>query len=91
MKEETIDRYGKLPPVLEFLMDLTCVRAAAHDLQITKIICSSEETVVQGDPDGDWTTLQLKLPWMRKLDGFVGPGGYRGMTILAEIIKGKIS
>jgi len=91
LKEETIDRYGKLPPSLEFLMDLTCVRSAAHELQITKIICSSQETVIQGDPDGGWTEFQLKLPWMRKLDGFVGPGGYKGITILAEMIKGKIS
>jgi transcription-repair coupling factor (superfamily II helicase) len=91
LKEETIDRYGKLPPSLEFLMDLTCVRSAAHELKITKIICSSQETVIQGDPDGGWTEFQLKLPWMRKLDGFVGPGGYKGITILAEMIKGKIS
>jgi len=91
LKEETIDRYGKLPPSLEFLMDLTCVRSAAHELQITKIICSSQETVIQGDPDGGWTEFQLKLPWMRKLDGFVGPGGYKGITTLAEMIKGKIS
>ncbi|HAJ93355.1 MAG TPA: transcription-repair coupling factor, partial [Synergistaceae bacterium] len=90
LKEETIDRYGKLPPSLEFLLDLTCVRSAAHELQITKIICSSQETVIQGDPDGGWTEFQLKLPWMRKLDGFVGPGGYKGITILAEMIKGKI-
>lgn len=91
LKEETIDRYGKLPPVLEFLMDLTCVRAAAHDFQITKIICSSEETVIQGHPDGEWISFQLKQPWMLKLDGFVGPGGYKGISVLAQIIKRKIS
>ena len=91
LKEETVDRYGKLPPSLEFLMDLTCVRSAAHELQITKIICSSGETVIQGDPDGGWAELQLKLPWIRKMDGFVGPGGYKGITELAEMIKGKIS
>jgi transcription-repair coupling factor (superfamily II helicase) len=71
-------------------MDLTCVRSAAHELQITKIICSSRETVIQGDPDGGWTDLHLKLPWIRKMDGFVGPGGYRGIIALAEMIKGKI-
>lgn len=91
LKEETIDRYGKLPPALEFLMDLTCVRTAAPDLQITKIICSSQETVIQGDLDGGWRFLNLKLPWMRKLDGFVGPGGYRGISILADMIKGKFN
>ena len=91
LKEETVDRYGKLPPALEFLMDLTCVRTAAPELQITKIICSSQETVIQGDPDGGWTSLDLKLPWMRKLDGFVGPGGYKGISILAEMIKIKFN
>ena len=90
LKEETIDRYGKLPPVLEFLMDLTCVRTAAPDIQITRIICSSDETVIQGHPDGKWKELELKLPWMRKLDGFVGPGGYIGIGILAEQIRRKI-
>ena len=91
LKEETVDRYGKLPPALEFLMDLTCVRTAAPELQITKIICSSQETVIQGNPDGGWTSLDLKLPWMRKLDGFVGPGGYKGISILAEMIKIKFN
>ena len=90
LKDETTDRYGKMPPVLDFLMDLTFVRSAAPGLQITKILCSSHETVIQGDPDGRWTTLDLRLPWMRRLDGFVGPGGYVGMCILAELIKGKI-
>ncbi len=89
LKEETIDRYGKLPPSLEFLMDLTCVRSAAHELQITKIICSSRETVIQGTLTR-LTDLHLKLPWIRKMDGFVGPGGYRGIIALAEMIKGKI-
>ncbi len=90
LKDETTDRYGKMPPVIDFLMDLTFVRSAAPGLQITKILCSSHETVIQGDPDGRWTTLDLRLPWMRRLDGFVGPGGYVGMCILAELIKGKI-
>lgn len=91
LKEETADRYGKLPQVLEFLMDLTCVRAAAPELGITKIICSSQETVIQGDPDGKWTGLRLEFPWMRKLDGMVGPGQHRGINMLAEKIRGIIN
>ena len=90
LKYETTDRYGKLPPVLEFLMDLTYVRSAAPDLQITKILCGSHETVIQGDPDGGWTDLDLRQPWIRWINGFVGPGGYAGICTLAELIRGKI-
>ncbi len=90
LKYETTDRYGKLPPVLEFLMDLTYVRSAAPDLQITKILCGRHETVIQGDPDGGWTDLDLRQPWIRWINGFVGPGGYAGICTLAELIRGKI-
>ena len=72
-------------------MDLTCVRAAAPELGITKIICRSAETVIQGDPDGQWTCLRLEFPWMRKLDGMVGPGQHRGINMLAEKIRGIIN
>ncbi len=91
LREETIDRYGKMPPPLEFLMDLTYVRTLASALDISKIICSSDETVIQGDPEGAWAGLDLKLPWIRKLDGFVGPGGYSGIGVLAAGIKGQIN
>jgi transcription-repair coupling factor (superfamily II helicase) len=89
LKEETADRYGRLPPALGFLMDLTCVRAAAPELKITKIVCSAGETVIQGDPNGGWRDLVPGSPWMKKLDGLVGPGGFRGIMQLAELIRQK--
>jgi len=89
--EETIDRFGKLPPSLKFLFDLTCVRTAAYDLQVTRIVCSRDETIISGFPDGKWTELKLPVPWMKKLDGAVGPGGYTGMAVLSSIIQDKYS
>lgn len=91
LRDETVDRFGKLPPSLKFLFDLTYVRAAAPDLHISKIICSRYETVAAGLPDGEWRSLKLPSPWMKRLDGFVGPGGFSGMAGLAEIINGNYS
>ncbi|MCE5201554.1 MAG: DEAD/DEAH box helicase [Synergistaceae bacterium] len=87
LREETRDRFGKIPPSLVFLFDLTCVRTAAPDLQIVKIICSRDETVIRGIPDGGWGRLKLPPQWMRRLDGYVGPGGFAGMKNLSEIIQ----
>lgn len=89
LREETIDRFGELPPSLDFLFNLTCVRTAAPDIQITKIICSNGETVIQGIPNGRWRELKLPPMWMRRLDGFVGPGGFPAMELLSRIIKEK--
>ena len=91
LREETIDRFGKLPPSLKFLFDLTCVRAAAPDFEITRIVCGRDETIISGTPDGKWQDLKLPLLWMKRLDGIVGPGGYAGMSALSEVIQNKYS
>ena len=91
LREETIDRFGKLPPSLKFLFDLTYVRTAAPDMQITKIVSSRDETIIYGHPGGKWQDLKLPHFWMKKLDGFVGPGGYPGMDVLSVIIQDKYS
>ena len=90
LREETIDRFGKLPQSVSFLFDLACVRAAAPDLQIEKLICSRYETVAAGVPDGSWEQLKLPPRWMKRLDGLVGPGGFAGMALLCESVKRQI-
>lgn len=87
LKEETGDRFGRIPASLDFLFDLAYVRAAAPDLSITKIVCGRDETVIRGTPDGGWGKLNLPAPWMRRLDGYLGPGGADGMKTLAEYIR----
>ena len=87
LREETVDRFGRLPQSVSFLFDLACVRAAAPDLQITKLLCSRYETVAVGVPDGGWEQLKLPPRWMKRLDGLVGPGGFAGMELLCEAVK----
>lgn len=87
LRDETIDRFGRLPKSVSFLFDLACVRAAAPDLQMTKIVCSRYETVIEAVPDGDWEKLKLPPKWMKRIDGLVGPGGFAGMELLCGAVK----
>lgn len=90
LMEETEDRFGKIPPSLLFLFDLAAIRAEAPSLSVTKIICSRYETVIQGSLEGEWKNLKLPPLWMRRLDGYVGPGGFKGMKELASAVRGNL-
>jgi transcription-repair coupling factor (superfamily II helicase) len=85
--EETADRFGKMPASLRFLFDVTFIRTAAPDLGIVKLLISKGETVIQGVPEGEWEKIKLPPKWFRRLDGFLGPGGFGGVKTMSEVLQ----
>lgn len=90
LRNETTDRFGKMPPSVEFLFALSGVRTAAPMIEIDSILCSRDETVISGVPDGKWSDLKLSPKWMKRINGFIGPGGYSGMSELMEVFKNAL-
>jgi transcription-repair coupling factor (superfamily II helicase) len=90
LKDETIDRFGKLPSSVEFLFALSEVRVTAPEVGINSIVCSRDETVICGDPDGKWTDMKFRSVWIRRINGFIGPGGQRGIFELIVALKEAI-
>lgn len=80
LREEVRDRFGPLPPVLEFLFDAAELRVLAPRFGIRTILCGRDEMVIQGDPEGGLSRISPPPGWMRRLDGFIGPGGYRSAS-----------
>ncbi len=87
LREETEDRFGRIPNELDFLFNVAAIKGASCDLGLTKMICSRYELVLQGNPDGAWERLKLPPKWRRRLDGFIGPGGFVGIKDIARIIQ----
>ena len=87
LREETEDRFGRIPNELDFLFNVAAIKGASSDLGLTKMICSRYELVLQGNPDGAWERLKLPPKWRRRLDGFIGPGGFAGIKDIARIIQ----
>ncbi|MCC8179193.1 MAG: hypothetical protein LIO38_08810, partial [Cloacibacillus sp.] len=87
LREETEDRFGRIPNELDFLFNVAAVKGASCDLGLTKMICSRYELVLQGNPAGAGQRLQLPPKWRRRLDGFIGPGGFAGIKDIARIIQ----
>ncbi|MDL2297920.1 hypothetical protein LJC40_02065 [Synergistaceae bacterium OttesenSCG-928-D05] len=87
--EETRDRFGKMPQGLKFLFNIALIRAIAPDLNITKILIGRDECIFQGIPDGEWRNLKLPSMWMRRLDGFLGPGGFVGTAAISGAFQQK--
>lgn len=87
LQNETEDRFGKMPASLKFLFNLAYVRCSAKDFGIIKIMCTQDETVIYGDCEGKWRTLNLTKKWFRRLDGILTVGGFAGIASLSEIIR----
>ena len=87
LREETEDRFGKIPNELDFLFNVAAIKGVSYELGFTKMICSRYELVLQGRPDGAWERLTLPPKWRRRLDGFIGPGGFAGIRDVARIIQ----
>lgn len=77
--DETIDRFGPMPSVLLFLFDVARVRIMGPDFKIIKVLCGRDETIIQGDPEGPMKDMKAPKGWMRRLDGFIGPGGFSSL------------
>ena len=86
LREETADRFGKLPPEVEFLFDAAAVRNAAYRYGITKVLAGRYELIVFCTPDENWQKLALPQRWRKRADGLIGPGGFAGMREMAQML-----
>ena len=86
LREETADRFGKLPPEVEFLFDAAAVRNAAYRYGITKVLAGRYELIVFCTPDENWEKLALPQRWRKRADGLIGPGGFAGMREMAQML-----
>ena len=86
LREETADRFGKLPPEVEFLFDAATVRNAAYRYGITKVLAGRYELIVFCTPDENWEKLALPQRWRKRADGLIGPGGFAGMREMAQML-----
>lgn len=89
LRGETADRFGKLPPEVEFLFDAAVVRNLAYDFGITKLLAGRYELVLFCTPDEKWENLRLPPLWRKRADGLIGPGGFAGMREIARLLSGR--
>lgn len=91
LREETADRFGKMPPEVEFLFDAAAVRNAANEFGITKLLAGRCEIIVYCKPGGKLEKLALPPRWSRRLDGVIGPGGFSGMREMAQMLVKEVN
>ena len=91
LREEVTDRFGRMPKSLEFLFNLAAIRTASFELKITEVSCGSEATIIRFMPCRSFDKMRTPRGWMKRLDGFIGPGGYDSLSEMAEIINEQYS
>ncbi len=86
LRSEMIDRFGPLPQVVQYLLDVCLLRKAGPALGISVVLSKQKETVVHYS--GDKTPLFRNScnGWIFNESTGSGPGGYRGMRTLAELV-----
>ena len=89
LHQETIDRFGPLPKVLEFLFDVARIKIVGPDYGILKVLCGRDETVVQCDPTGPLSNTPPPYGWFRRLDGFLGPGGLTSLGKFLAVLPDR--
>lgn len=90
LREETSDRFGKIPNEVDFLFNTAMIKAVAYDFGITSLMCGRYESILRCIPDAGWEKLPLPPRWMRKIDGLIGPGGLTGIKELAGLMERQI-
>jgi transcription-repair coupling factor (superfamily II helicase) len=76
LHDETIERFGPMPKVLEFLFDIAKIKILGPDYTIVKVLCGRDETVIERAVDGSPKEMQTPHGWFRRSNGFIGPGGF---------------
>ncbi|MDR3331428.1 MAG: DEAD/DEAH box helicase [Synergistaceae bacterium] len=88
LADETVDRFGPMPEVLRFLFDVSRIRVMGMDFNISRVLCGRDETVAQFDPDGRLAKSPPPPGWFRRLDGFLGPGGFGALrNLISHLTK----
>jgi transcription-repair coupling factor (superfamily II helicase) len=84
--DETVDRFGPMPRVLEFLFDAARVRIAGPDHGITKVTCGTDETAVQFSAESPLRRVPPPKGWFRRDHGLAGRGGMDSLKQLVSWI-----
>lgn len=90
LREETIDRFGPIPAVLAFLFDVAEIGIRGPDYGILQVLCGRDETVVRCEPDGPLREMRAPAGWFRRMNGFIGPGGFRALGEFLAFLSPKI-
>ena len=80
LRDETVDRFGPIPRVLEFLFDVAEVRIKGPEYGIIAVQCARDEIPVQYSPDSRAAELPPPRGWFKRDGCFIGPGGYSSLS-----------
>lgn len=83
---EMIDRFGPLPQVVQYLLDVCLLRKTGPELGISMVLSKHKETVVHYSEDKTQLFRNSCSGWIFNESSGYGPGGYRGMRTLAELV-----
>ncbi|MEG2019992.1 MAG: transcription-repair coupling factor [Synergistaceae bacterium] len=87
---EITDRFGKVPSQVLFMLDLASLRLMAYEFGIKKILVSKLETIIVCNDEENCKPLRLNFGWSKRVNGYIGPGGYQGINEFNKIIKNDI-
>jgi transcription-repair coupling factor (superfamily II helicase) len=88
LREETIDRFGPMPKVLEFLFDVAKIKILGPDFTIVRALCGRDETIIECSPEGPPSDMRTPPGWFRRMNGFIGPGGFDALGGFIESMTG---
>jgi transcription-repair coupling factor (superfamily II helicase) len=86
LRDETEDRFGPVPPALDFLFGMATLRIIGQEFGISHVSCGRDETSAQCE---EWSPLFERPPlkgWFRREKGFAGPGGMESFRRFASFV-----
>ncbi len=88
LEKEVRERFGPIPRSVAFMLASAKVRSTGRRNGLQYVHCALEETRAGGDPLKLRELASGKAGWMLTSSGILtGPGGYRGMVELAEMLE----
>jgi len=88
LEKEIRERFGPIPRSVAFMLAAAKVRSAGRPDGLQYVHCTQEQTRAGGDPSKLRELASGKAGWLPTSNGIlVGPGGYRGMMELAEMLQ----
>jgi transcription-repair coupling factor (superfamily II helicase) len=88
LEKEIRERFGPIPRSVAFMLASAKVRSTGRRNGLQYVHCALEETRAGGDPLKLRELASGKAGWMLTSSGILtGPGGYRGMVELAEMLE----
>lgn len=87
IRTEMEDRFGPIPGVVQYLLDLCLARRLGGLSGIISISSDPVRTRISFSEDGQMFRNKAFPGWMFRNNEAVGPGGFRGMNSLVQILK----